>query len=156
MQCYKIKQIKDHFPHLTLKTELCIKMYSSEQFVILKEDLNFSLIFSTHLFLKPIKATFFTFPTSPSRWGSSFRRFRQDGYGRESAPFWLQGIMGGRRGNEGGVKGLHMCCYWQLSFLGHHCHTHWYPVVTPTRALALSQARGEHSYLYDGFSFPYY
>ena len=21
--------------------------------------------------------------------------------------------MGGRRGNEGGVKGLHMCCYWQ-------------------------------------------
>ena len=50
MQCYKRKQIKDHFPHLTLKTELCIKVYSSEQFIILKEDLNFSLIFSSHLF----------------------------------------------------------------------------------------------------------
>ena len=44
------KQIKDHFPYSTLKTELCIKMYSSEQFIILKEDVNFSLIFSSHLF----------------------------------------------------------------------------------------------------------
>lgn len=154
MQCYKRKQIKDHFPHLTLKTELCIKVYSSEQFIILKEDLNFSLIFSSHLFFfffKLIKASIFTFPTNPSRWGSSLRRFRQDDYGRRSAPFWPQGIMGRRRGNEGGVKGLHRCCCWQLSFLGNHCHTHWYPVVTPTRALTLSQARGEHSYLYDAW-----